>query len=109
MPVRVKMSAHLLLRHQTGKLVLVLAACRSVSCLAKVGEEFAEVLVELDERIAHEAAHDDTACLRCEKEGAGALFAGLAPRIAKVAPSCAIMIASFETGKRWIEHGVEPS
>lgn len=42
-------------------------------------------------------------------EGPRALLAGVVPRLAKMAPSCAIMIASFETGKRWIEHGVEPS
>ncbi len=34
-------------------------------------------------------------------EGVGALFAGLAPRLAKVAPSCAILIASYEVGKRY--------
>jgi solute carrier family 25 protein 39/40 len=32
-------------------------------------------------------------------EGVSALFAGLVPRLAKVAPSCAIMIASYEMGK----------
>mmetsp|Transcript_23187 Transcript_23187/g.47197 ORF Transcript_23187/g.47197 Transcript_23187/m.47197 type:complete len:251 (+) Transcript_23187:203-955(+) len=36
-------------------------------------------------------------------EGPHALLAGTVPRLAKMAPSCAIMIASFETGKRWIE------
>jgi len=36
-------------------------------------------------------------------EGPRALLAGTVPRLAKMAPSCAIMIASFEMGKRWIE------
>lgn len=34
-------------------------------------------------------------------EGFTALFSGLGPRLAKIAPSCAIMIASFEMGKRF--------
>ncbi|KAJ1939116.1 Carrier protein, mitochondrial [Linderina macrospora] len=32
-------------------------------------------------------------------EGARGLFAGLAPRLMKIAPSCAIMISSYELGK----------
>ena len=32
-------------------------------------------------------------------EGMGALFAGWVPRLVKVAPSCAVMIASYELGK----------
>ena len=34
-------------------------------------------------------------------EGPRALVAGVVPRLAKMAPSCAIMIASFEMGKKW--------
>lgn len=34
-------------------------------------------------------------------KGYRALFTGLAPRLIKVAPSCAIMISSFELGKRY--------
>jgi solute carrier family 25 protein 39/40 len=33
-------------------------------------------------------------------EGASGLFTGLVPRILKVAPACAIMIASYEYCKR---------
>lgn len=36
-----------------------------------------------------------------QAEGPLALFAGVAPRLAKVAPSCAIMIASYQMGKRY--------
>ena len=35
-------------------------------------------------------------------EGWNALFAGLAPRLTKVVPSCAIMIGSYELGKRYL-------
>lgn len=35
------------------------------------------------------------------QEGLAGLFAGLSTRVAKVAPSCAIMIASYELGKRF--------
>lgn len=34
-------------------------------------------------------------------EGAGALSAGMATRIVKVAPACAIMVSSYEMGKRF--------
>jgi len=36
-------------------------------------------------------------------EGVAALFAGVGPRLMKVAPSCAVMIASYELGKRHFE------
>jgi solute carrier family 25 protein 39/40 len=34
-------------------------------------------------------------------EGFGALYVGLLPRLLKIAPSCAIMISSYELGKRF--------
>lgn len=34
-------------------------------------------------------------------EGVGALYVGLLPRLLKIAPSCAIMISSYEIGKRF--------
>ncbi|EOD19320.1 hypothetical protein EMIHUDRAFT_242996 [Emiliania huxleyi CCMP1516] len=37
--------------------------------------------------------------------GVGALFAGLGPRVLKVAPSCAITICSYEAGKRFFGRG----
>lgn len=34
------------------------------------------------------------------KEGVGALYGGFIPRVMKIAPSCAIMISSYEIGKK---------
>lgn len=34
------------------------------------------------------------------KEGVGALYSGFGPRVMKIAPSCAIMISSYEIGKK---------
>ena len=34
-------------------------------------------------------------------EGFGALYVGIVPRVLKIAPSCAIMISSYELGKRF--------
>ena len=42
------------------------------------------------------------------REGAAALLAGVGPRLAKVAPSCAIMIASYEMGKRFFQERARP-
>eukprot|EP00924_Labyrinthula_sp_SR-Ha-C_P004496 snap_masked-scaffold_1-processed-gene-2.18-mRNA-1 protein AED:0.32 eAED:0.32 QI:0/-1/0/1/-1/1/1/0/438 len=36
-----------------------------------------------------------------KKEGVKGLFAGLLPRVAKVAPSCGIMLSSYEAGKQF--------
>lgn len=38
-------------------------------------------------------------------EGAGALFAGVVPRCAKVAPACGLMIACYEGVGRWLGAG----
>lgn len=37
-----------------------------------------------------------------QTEGASALFAGLGPRMAKIAPACGIMIACFEVRGSWL-------
>ncbi|KAI3628088.1 MTM1 [Malassezia furfur] len=44
--------------------------------------------------------------LRCivASEGIAGAFRGLTPRLAKVAPSCGIMIGSFEVVGRWLAH-----
>ncbi|KAG2731788.1 hypothetical protein G9P44_005375 [Scheffersomyces stipitis] len=39
------------------------------------------------------------------KEGMRALYAGFVPRVMKVAPSCAIMISSYEVGKKFFKNG----
>ncbi|KAI8622702.1 solute carrier family 25 member 40-like protein [Chytriomyces sp. MP71] len=59
--------------------------------------------------------HDEPGCTRrplnmlnvmqviVKNEGVQGLFVGLSPRIAKIAPACAIMISSYELGKRFFE------
>jgi len=42
------------------------------------------------------------------QHGLSGLFTGLVPRLVKVAPACAIMISTFEYGKRWFyEYNLE--
>lgn len=50
------------------------------------------------------AEHGTLGSLSCiaRTEGLRGLFAGVTARVAKVAPSCAIMIASYELGKRFL-------
>ncbi|KAJ3286206.1 hypothetical protein HDU79_006646 [Rhizoclosmatium sp. JEL0117] len=59
--------------------------------------------------------HDEPGCTRkrmnmvgvmqsiVAKDGVKGLYVGLSPRIARVAPACAIMISSYELGKRFFE------
>jgi solute carrier family 25, member 39/40 len=43
-----------------------------------------------------------------QQEGVGALYAGIAPRLAKIAPACGIMIASYETvGRYFMEEEIK--
>lgn len=37
-------------------------------------------------------------------EGVGALYAGFPPRVMKIAPACAIMISSYEIGKKFFKN-----
>lgn len=39
-----------------------------------------------------------------KKEGIGALYAGFTPRVLKIAPACAIMISSYEIGKKFFKN-----
>ena len=38
-------------------------------------------------------------------DGSGAFFVGLAPRIAKTVPACAIMLSTYEGAKRYFVQG----
>ncbi|CUM66689.1 uncharacterized protein PRCAT00004367001 [Priceomyces carsonii] len=40
-----------------------------------------------------------------KREGIGALYSGFGPRVLKVAPSCAIMISSYELSKKLFKNG----
>jgi len=42
-----------------------------------------------------------------KEEGAAGIFKGWIPRVLKVAPACAIMISSYEMGKRWAKSSNE--
>lgn len=54
-------------------------------------------------------AHPTSAVLRfvVREEGVRGLYAGVGARLAKVAPSCAIMIATYEAGKALFSSGVD--
>ena len=39
-----------------------------------------------------------------KEEGVRGLFRGCTPRVLKVAPACAIMISTYELGKKWAQH-----
>jgi solute carrier family 25 protein 39/40 len=41
-----------------------------------------------------------------ERQGLSGLFAGVVPRVAKIAPSTAIMLASYEVGKEYFHKGL---
>jgi solute carrier family 25, member 39/40 len=42
-----------------------------------------------------------------QQEGIGALYAGIVPRLAKIAPACGVMIASYETvGRYFMDEGL---
>ena len=38
-------------------------------------------------------------------EGVSALYSGFGPRVMKIAPACAIMISSYEVGKKFFKNG----
>ncbi|KAI5954777.1 MTM1 [Candida theae] len=40
-----------------------------------------------------------------KNEGVGALYSGFGPRVMKIAPACAIMISSYEVGKKLFKNG----
>jgi solute carrier family 25 protein 39/40 len=63
-----------------------------------------QILLTTDMDKAVRMSHDETSLHRIlvliyRNEGWSGLFAGLSARVAKVAPSCAIMISTYELGK----------
>lgn len=73
---------------------------------AIVTQPFDLIKTRLQAEAAHKKSQSTTLQILkqiVEKEGTSGLFRGLSPRVAKVAPACGIMIASFEFVGRWLE------
>ncbi|XP_054284495.1 probable mitochondrial glutathione transporter SLC25A40 [Macrosteles quadrilineatus] len=60
-----------------------------------------EILTEAPTK--HKIRVFSTICKICTQNGLRGLFVGVVPRTIRVAPSCAILIATFECGKRFFQ------